>query len=27
VPVVSATVRGARKIYRMADLLPEPFEF
>jgi cytidine deaminase len=27
VPVVSATVRGARKTYRMADLLPEPFEF
>ena len=27
VPVVSATVRGARKTYRMSDLLPEPFEF
>ena len=27
VPVVSATVGGARKTYRMADLLPEPFEF
>lgn len=27
VPVVSATSGGARKTYRMADLLPEPFEF
>lgn len=27
VPVVSATVHGARKTYRMSDLLPEPFEF
>ena len=27
VPVVSVTVRGARKTYRMSDLLPEPFEF
>jgi cytidine deaminase len=27
VPVVSATVSGKRKLYRMADLLPEPFEF
>ena len=27
VPVVSATSGGATKFYRMADLLPEPFEF
>lgn len=27
VPVVSATSGGKRKTYRMADLLPEPFEF
>jgi cytidine deaminase len=27
VPVVSATTSGATKLYRMADLLPEPFEF
>jgi cytidine deaminase len=27
VPVVSATAGGQRKVYRMADLLPEPFEF
>ena len=27
VPVVSVTVGGARKTYRMSDLLPEPFEF
>ena len=27
VPVVSATSGGATKLYRMADLLPEPFEF
>ena len=27
VPVVSATSAGATKLYRMADLLPEPFEF
>jgi cytidine deaminase len=27
VPVVSATSGGATKVYRMADLLPEPFEF
>ena len=27
VPVVSATTAGATKLYRMADLLPEPFEF
>jgi len=27
VPVVSATVGGKRKLYRMSDLLPEPFEF
>jgi cytidine deaminase len=27
VPVVSATTAGRRKTYRMADLLPEPFEF
>lgn len=26
VPVVSATTGGKRKSYRMADLLPEPFE-
>jgi len=27
VPVVSATAGGKRKLYRMSDLLPEPFEF
>ena len=27
VPVVSATSGGAKKEYRMSDLLPEPFEF
>jgi cytidine deaminase len=27
VPVVSVTEGGSRKLYRMADLLPEPFEF
>lgn len=27
VPVVSATSGGARKTYRMSELLPEPFEF
>ncbi len=27
VPVVSATVGGKRKTYRMSELLPEPFEF
>jgi cytidine deaminase len=27
VPVVSVTEGGDRKLYRMADLLPEPFEF
>jgi len=27
VPVVSVTEGGRRKLYRMADLLPEPFEF
>ena len=27
VPVVSATSAGATKLYRMADLHPEPFEF
>ena len=27
VPVVSATTAGVTKLYRMADLLPEPFEF
>jgi cytidine deaminase len=27
VAVVSATVSGKRKLYRMADLLPEAFEF
>lgn len=27
VPVVSATVSGARKLYRVSDLLPEPFDF
>jgi cytidine deaminase len=27
VPVVSVTESGGRKLYRMADLLPEPFEF
>jgi cytidine deaminase len=27
VPVVSVTEGGQRKLYRMADLLPEPFEF
>jgi cytidine deaminase len=27
VPVVSVTAGGARKTYRMRDLLPEPFEF
>ena len=27
VPVVSVTESGQRRLYRMADLLPEPFEF
>jgi cytidine deaminase len=27
VPVLSATVNGTKKLYQMADLLPEPFEF
>ena len=27
VPIVSATVNGARKFYRVSDLLPEPFDF
>jgi len=27
VPVVSATAGGKRRLYRMSDLLPEPFEF
>jgi cytidine deaminase len=27
VPIVSATSDGKRKFYRMAELLPEPFEF
>jgi len=27
VPVVSATAGGKRKLYRMSELLPEPFEF
>jgi cytidine deaminase len=27
VPVVSVTEAGGRKLYRMADLLPEPFDF
>jgi cytidine deaminase len=27
VPIVSATVNGARKLYRVSDLLPEPFDF
>jgi cytidine deaminase len=27
VPVVSVTTTGARKTYRMSELLPEPFEF
>lgn len=27
VPVVSATEGGKRKMYRMSELLPEPFEF
>jgi cytidine deaminase len=27
VPVVSATMSGQRKTYRMSQLLPEPFEF
>ncbi len=27
VPVLSATAGGKRKLYRMAELLPEPFEF
>ncbi|MEO8347933.1 MAG: cytidine deaminase [Acidobacteriota bacterium] len=27
VPVVSATVEGKQKTYRMSELLPEPFEF
>lgn len=27
VPVVSATEGGKRKLYRMSELLPEPFEF
>ncbi|MDQ5858086.1 MAG: cytidine deaminase [Acidobacteriota bacterium] len=27
VPVVSATVGGKQKTYRMSELLPEPFEF
>ena len=27
VPIVSATTGGARKMYRVSDLLPEPFNF
>lgn len=27
VPVVSATVGGKKKTYRMSELLPEPFQF
>jgi cytidine deaminase len=27
VPVVSATTNGMRKMYRVSDLLPEPFDF
>ena len=27
VPVVSATINGMRKMYRVSELLPEPFDF
>jgi cytidine deaminase len=27
VPVVSATTNGMRKMYRVSELLPEPFDF